>query len=216
MKLRKRHIVWSMIALTLVLLHIGLFIISLPIFLLVIIDYLVCKPISRDIEIEKIPPDNTTNVDQIRAVVEQIDTIKEKEKIYRKKVDLRQFKGRENVTRKEISDYLWYHFIWEGRRQKEIICEEISKVSNINQDDIDWIMHEHYNHKCNDGSIGGGYWIRNEEARREYIYDIKKTRQKDEEWERKTEILGLPKRKHLDEYLFIYYYDEWLKMKGYV
>lgn len=215
-KIRNRYIIWSMIALTMVLLHIGLIIIALPIFLIVIIDYLLCKSREKKEEIEEIPLDDGINVDQLRAIVEQIEQRKFKEIDYRRNVDLRQFKGRDNVTRQEVADYLWFHYVWEGRREKEIICEEIAKVSNITQEDIDWIMYDHYHHKGDDGSVGGGYWIRNEEVRREQLYDIKKTRQQDEEWDKQSERLGLPKRKHREKYQFIYYYEDWLKMKGYV
>ena len=240
MKLRIRHLIWSMIAITLLLLHIGLIIVALPIFLIVIIDYLLCKPIKKGNEIEEIPEDETTNIDQIRAVVEQIEKINNREKEYRRNVDLRQFKGRNNVTKEELAEYLWIHYVWEGRRQKEIICQEVAKVSNLKQEDIDWVMYEHYHHKGNDGTEGAGFWIRNEEAKREIEYERKKTREQDLE-DKKFEEQCLafenkyPKLKELrlndeknnkeklaerqkikEKHLYIFDYENWLKMKGYV
>ena len=152
------------------------------------------------------------NVDKLRACIEKVQGKNQEELEFRRNVDLREFKGRTDVTKEELAKYLWYHQVWQGRREKEIICEEVAKVSNITEDDIRWAMHEHYNHKGNDGSVGGGHWIRNEEARREIEYRRNKVREFEKEFE-KSNKETVPKK---EEYEYIFYYEDWLRRKGYV
>lgn len=212
----KRRITWLAIAIVLMVINVLFIFVSLPIIAIVALDYAITKPKNKDDDSEyEVPIEEENYVDKIRAHNEKIESQREYEKNYRKTVDLRQFKGRNDVDKKEVANYLWFHKIWEGRREKEIICEEIAKVSNITNEDIDWIMHEHYNHQGNDGSVGGGHWIRNEETKRELEYERKKTREQNEELNKKFKSLKI-NHKMNDKYKYIFYYEDWLKEKGYI
>ena len=212
---KKRRISWLAVAIVLMLVNVLFIFISVPIIMIVIIDYLLTSTKTIKEEEYEVPIEEDNNVDKLRACVEKVDNKNEYEKEIRKKVDLREFKGRKDVTKEEVARYLWYHKIWEGRREKEIICEEIAKVSNINEEDINWIMHEHYNHEGKDGKVGGGYWDRNDEAKREIEYRRKKVREKDKEFKKDFERHNIKESKN-EEYKYIFYYDDWLKEKGYV
>lgn len=211
---RVRRIIAILLALFLIWVGSGIeFLVAILILLGVGLDALICSAMEK----KNRPPQLTPEMeDAMQKVFDSVRSTNAREDEYRKTVDLRQFKGRNDVTRKEVADHLWFHLLWEGRREKEIICEEISKVSNINQDDIDWILHEHYNHKGNDGSLGGGCWIRNEKVRKQIEQSRQKTIEFDKEIERESKRLGLEDdNKMKDSYKFIFYYEDWLKDHGY-
>lgn len=231
--MNKRQATEIAFAIVLVLVNPIFIIISIPIGLIFVIDCLLSKEKKPKDEIEKeIPIEEVNNIDAIRATVEEIEDLNKEDLEYRKKVDLRQFRGRNNVTKQEVADYLWYHYLWEGFHEKRIICQEIIRVSNITQDDIDWVFKEHYHHKTKAGEEGSGCWIRNEEIRREIEYENEKIRKQDKEnkefMEREekwmenffpeiNEIVKEVYKKENDEkYKYIFYYEEWLKEKGYV
>ncbi len=209
----KRRISWLAVGIVIMLINPIFIILGITIILLVAIDYLLFKPRKKEEKEEyEIPIEEENNVDKIRANIEKVKIKNEEEKEIRKNVDLRQFKGRNDVTKEELAKYLWYHQIWEGRREKEIICEEIAKVSNLTNEDIRWVINEHYNHKGNDGISGSGHWIKNEEAKREIEYRRKKVREFDEEIEK----ISKEKANKKEEYEYIFYYEDWLKKKGYI
>lgn len=221
MELSKRHLIGIGIALSLMVLNFALAIIGLPILFVVWIDYTFSKglKIKEKENIEQIE-DEQENIDSIRATVEKTEKEKEKWLEYRKNVDLRQFKGRKDVTVQEVKDYLWYHMQWEGHYEKELILEEIKKVSNITDEDCREIMYEHYHHKANDGSIVSGCWIRNEEAKCEMEYRKKKVREKEKEWNRimketHIDLLKDSVRENNEKHKYIFYYEDWLKERGY-
>lgn len=213
---KKRRISWLAVAIVLVVINVLFIFISVPIVLIVILDYLITKPKQLKEETEyEVPIEEENNVDKIRAHSEKIAMQKEYEKEFRKEVDLRQFKGRTDVDKQEVANYLWYHQLWQGRREKEIICEEIAKVSNITDEDIRWILNEHYNHQGRDGSVGGGHWIKNEETKREIEYERNKARKFDEDMKKKFKSLNMDYK--IDgKYKYIFYYEDWLKEKGFV
>lgn len=227
-KFRKRHATWLAIAIVLMLVNILFIIISVPIILLVIIDYLLCRPKTKNIDDEKVPIEENENIDGIRATVEKIEKINNKEKEYRKNVDIRQFKGRNNVTKEEVEKYLWVHYIWEGRREKELIIDEIIKETNLTNDDKKWILNEHYNKYIN-GEKFSGCWERNEEIKIEDEYRKKKVRKiRDEQNKYNKQIDNAMKNINFlndintndtsidDDVKYRYYYEDWLKEKGYV
>lgn len=227
-KFRKRHATWLAIAIVLMLVNILFIIISVPIILLVIIDYLLCKPKKINIDDEKVPIEDEINTDYIRASIEKIEKINKEEKEYRRNIDIRQFKGRKNVTKEEVENFLWVHYAWEGFKEKKIILEEIEKETNITKDDIKWILHEHYNKEIN-GEKGGGCWERNEEYKKELEYTKNKIKEIENEYDKIEKINNnlikeIPILKDIkevnhkkdDEIKYRYYYDEWLKEKGYI
>ena len=235
-KLNKRQIIW--IALTIVLIFINIFfiVIAIPIWLIIFLECVFKKQnIGKDEISEEIPIENNgLEVEQLRALKEKVEIEKEKWIEYRRNVDLRQFKGRNDVTRQEVADYLWFHKIYEGRKEKCIILEEIMKVSNINEDDCKWILNEHYNHVGGDGTVGAGHWIKNEETKRILEYERKKEEESEKEYQKIFEInemfrnnpvmykkmeerrIAQEKRRKASKYWYVYHYEDWLKEKGYV
>lgn len=181
---KRRHAIWIAVGLLLLTFSALFIFISIPIFIIVLIDYKLSNRNKYKNKLEnkekEVPIDENLNIDVLRATVEKIEEINEYEKEYRKNVDLRQFRGRNNVTCEEVAKYLWIHYIWEGYREKEIICEEISKVSNIDENDIDWIMKDHYHHEYRKGKYGAGCWERNYQIKKEKEYEIKKAREFEE------------------------------------
>lgn len=222
MNLKNRHLIGIGIAISLIVLNFALAIIGIPILIIVWIDYKISSKKNKENNVnEEIIEEEQENIDSIRAVIEKTEKENEKWNEYRRNVDLRQFKGRNNVTVQEIEDYLWYHKQWEGHYEKELILEEIKKVSNITDDDCREIMYEHYHHRANDGTIGCGCWVRNEEAKREIEYKRELVRRKEKEWERifneldkKLNMQPLKEVKN-EKHQFIYYYEDWLKERGY-
>lgn len=234
-ELNKRQLFGIGLAVCLMVLNIGFIFISIPILLIVLVDYRITQKKPK-IEYEKeVPLEENNNIDELRAMVESIEKEKQKWLEYRRNVDLRQFKGRTDVTKEEVAKYLWYHKVWEGRKEKCIILEEIMRVSNLTEDDCKWILYEHYNHKGNDGRTGGGHWVRNEESRRIIEYERKKDAKLEQEFQKMYEYdkifkdinpmfyEKLTKRKDEFEnkrrdsdYWYIYHYEDWLKQKGYV
>ena len=231
--MNKRQATELAFAIVLVLVNPLFLIISIPITGLFIADCLLFKSKKKkNKEKEKeIPIEEENNIEQIKACVEEIEEKNKEDLKYRKKVDLRQFKNRNDVTKEEVAEYLWFHYMWEGFHEKIIICEEIKKVSNINDEDIKWILNEHYNHKSKKGEKGNGCWIRDYEIKKIMEYSIKKERERNknfQEWENKEnnlikgfkeleEINEYIKDKKMDEkYKYIYYYEDWLKEKGYI
>lgn len=202
-------------------------ILSVPIIAIVIIDYMLFGKKKRNKKEKEIPIEEKNNVEEVRAIVEKIEKENEKEKEYRRNVDKRQFNGREDVTKEEVAYYIWMHYQWEGRKEKKMICEEISKVCNINEEDINWIMKEHYNHEGENGS-----WIRDEEEKRIIEYERKKYKENEKIYEeiknKNKEMLKIfPELKEINEeiekkeqenenYEYTVNYDEWLKKKGYI
>lgn len=228
--MKKRQMIGIGIALSLMMLNIGFIIISLPIFLIVAIDYLLTRKKNKEKIIEyEVPIEEETNIDSIRAFAEKAEQEKQKWIEYRRNVDLRQFKGRNDVTRKEVEDYLWYHKVWEGHHEKWIILDEIMKVSNLTEDDCKAILYNHYHRQTRNGEIAQGHWIRNEETKRILDYEKRKVLEKEKEYEDKMndiekdlkvmfpQIYELTKRpnKKDDEYNYIFKYEDWLKERGY-
>lgn len=231
-KFKTRHLIGIGLALSLLALNFLFAFISVPILVVVYIDYKLSNIRKKENVVEEVPQEEE-NIDSIRALVEKVEQEKQKWIEYRQNVDLRQFKGRNDVTKEEVEDYLWYHKVWEGYQEKWIILDEIMKVCNINEDDCKEIMYEHYHHKGNDGSVGGGHWIRNEETKRIIEYERKKNNEKEKEFDK---IYDLDKifdfdsdfKKMLEinkyenerkakesKYWYINHYEEWLKERGY-
>ena len=229
--MNKRQATEIAFAIVLVMVNPLFLIISIPLTLVFILDCLLFRKRKPKEEKEKeVPIEEENNIEAIRAKVEEIEDKNRKDLEYRRNVDLRQFRGRNDVTRQEVADFLWYHYLWEGFHEKKIICQEIMRVSNITQEDIDWVRHEHYHHKGKAGEEGGGCWIRNEEIKREIEYESKKVLKQDKEnkefmereekWMDKfiPEINEITKEyeKPMDEkHKYIFYYEDWLKEKGY-
>lgn len=220
-KLRRRHVIGLAIAISLIILHIALVIIALPIISIVIIDYILCKPKENKYEEKEVPIEENQNIDQLRAVFEKIEEQKEEEKEYKNNLDLRQFKNRKNITKEEVEEYLWVHKLCEGRKEKEIIIKEITKISNLTEEEGKEVLKRHYEK--------GGYWKKNEEEKRIIEYQRKKIREKEEETRNKINkqkeklLKAHPdykkyiKETEMDErHKYVFYYEDWLKEKGYV
>ncbi len=211
-------------------LNIGFIIVAIPIWGIVFIQYQIKKPKKLNEEVEEVPLEEEQNIDQLRALYEKAEKERQKWIEYRRNVDLRQFKGRNDVTKEEVAEYLWYHKNWEGKKEKIIILDEIMKVCDINEEDVKWIMKEHYNHVAENGSIGAGHYIRNEETRRIMEYERKKAWENDRKIEERLnrcdEVMirrnpqlkeRLEKRnKENERFEYIFNYEGWLKKKGYV
>lgn len=220
--MKNRQIIGYAIAISMIIINPILIFFSFPIIIITTIDYLLTKPKNKEIE-KEVPIEEENNIEEIRALVEKIQEKNEEEKEYRKNVDIRQFKGRKDVTKEEVEKYLWTHYIWEGIENKKIILEEICKTSNLDKENIKEIIKEHIKK--------GGCWIRNEELRREKEYTRKKAYEEDlkkkkeleisDEWIRKIDkkVYKINMKNKLpenEEFMYIFNYEEWLKMKGYV
>lgn len=223
--MNKRQATEIAFAIVLVMVNPLFIIISLPLTAIFIIDCLLFRERKKKEEKEKeVPIEEENNIEAIRATVEEIEDINAKDLEYRRNVDLRQFRGREDVTKKEVEEYLWFHHKWEGFEEKRIICQEIIKVSNITKEDIKEVMKKHFEK--------GGKWITDYELKAEEEYINKKVRKKDKENEKfeEEENKSIKNNKYLmevneiikgyekptnEEHKYIFYYEDWLKEKGY-
>lgn len=221
-EMRNRQIIGYAIAISMIIINPILILFSIPIIIITTIDYILSKTKNKEIE-KEVPIEEENNIEEIRALIEKIQEKNEEEKEYRKNVDLRQFKGRKDVTKEEVEKYLWTHYVWEGLENKKIILEEICKTSNLGEENIKEIIKEHIQK--------GGCWIRNEELRREQEYTrkkayeedlkMKKELEKSDEWIKKIdkkiyEINMRNKKQENEDFIYTFNYEEWLKMKGYV
>lgn len=217
-RLKKRHELWIAIAIVLMLINGLLIIISLPILLIVLIDYSICKKTKiKEVE-EEIPKDNK-NTEIIRGIYEELEERKEKEKEFIKSIDVRQFNGRNDVSKDEVEEYLWHHQVGTGRKEIELIVKKIKEICNITDEEGKEIISRHYNE-----SRGG--WERNEERKIESEYMRKRTREKEKEYKKVDEIIKKIERrieeskeitkeikeqkKENEKYNYIFHYEEWL------
>lgn len=220
-RLKKRHEIWIAIAIVLMMINVIFVIISLPILLVVFIDYSLCKS-KKEIKEEEIIPEETKNPEIIRAVYEDIEERKQKEREYEKSIDVRQFEGREDVKKEEVKEYIWHHQIGAGRKEIELIIKKIIKVCNITEEEGKEIIAEHY-------LKGRGDWENNEEKKIEREYIRKRIREKENDYKKVDEIIKKveskigesekitkeirDKKKENATYEYIFHYEEWLKKR---
>ena len=220
-RLKKRHEIWIAIAIVLMMINVIFVIISLPILLIVFIDYSICKSKKEIKEEEKIP-EETKNPEIIRAVYEDIEERKQKEREYEKSIDVRQFKGRDDVKKEEVEEYLWHHQVGAGRKEIEIIIRKIIKVCNITEEEGKEIIAEHY-------LKGRGEWENNEEKKIEREYIRRRMREKEKDYKKIDEIIKKveskigesekitreikEKKKENATYEYIFHYEEWLEKR---
>lgn len=219
--MKKRHEIWIAIAIVLMMINVIFIIISLPILLVVFIDYSLCKS-KKEIKEEERIPEETKNPEIIRAVYEDIEERKQKEREYEKSIDVRQFEGRDDVKKEEAEEYIWHHQIGAGRREIELIIKKIIKVCNITEEEGKEIIAEHY-------LKGRGDWENNEEKKIEREYIRKRIREKEKDYKKVDEIIKKveskigesekitkeirSKKKENATYEYIFHYEEWLKKR---
>lgn len=219
--MKKRHEIWIAIAIVLMMINVIFVIISLPILLVVFIDYSLCKS-KKEIKEEEIIPEETRNPEIIRAVYEDIEERKQKEREYEKSIDVRQFEGRDDVKKEEVEECIWHHQIGAGRKEIELIIRKIIKVCNITEEEGKEIIAEHY-------LKGRGDWENNEEKKIEREYIRKRIREKEKDYKKVDEIIKKveskigesekitkeikDKKKENATYEYIFHYEEWLKKR---
>ena len=234
-KLRNRHILWGLIALFLIFIMRSL--LGVFIMLIVSIDYYFCHPKDKDNKDEKqnnvLEINDTSKIDEIRLVAELARKQLDESARIKKETDIRQFAGRNDVTKEEVLEYMFDKDTFVGFIVQQLHLERIQEVCNISDDDKNWITHELWGKtKVNPDSEG--------QAKRNYIdkkqADLERKIIKDEieMWremyydlecnpielsnESKRELACKIKEiyQREDRDIKHYMYEDWLKMKGYV
>lgn len=233
--------------LIIVLIVIALYLLSfvLPILFIIGIFFVIKfkkKPKIEPQQQKKPLPENTVNIEAIRATHEECEKLVAQDKQIRLETDLRQFQGRTDVTREELLTYMFEQRRWDGNYERHIQMEEIIKVCNLNSDDITWVENELKNYHTDNGltltdkcSV-----LRSDEEKAVWEYYKEQGKNRVNKYldtitrERKQEIEYL---KSIGEYdpdyekyfndsynkavqvgidnLREYDYDKWLKIKGY-
>lgn len=174
-----------------------------------------------------LPQKEEISRDVIQATLEQVEEMIHNDEMMRKSFDLRQFRGRNNVTKEEVYEFMINQMAWDGVVERSAYMEEICKVSNFTEADSKWVK-EQLKSKVQ--------LVRNEEARivqeynyeegRKRIHDYIREHEKYKEF-RKTlppfsqsyqqEIERKDKEfmDNMKRHLKAYDYEGWLKENGY-
>lgn len=183
------------------------------------------KPIPKEI------PQDSFNYDAHMSTLAECEELIANDMQTRREADLRQFKGRSDVTKEEVAQYMFEQRGWDGIHERHLHLEEIAKVSNLNASDIRWIEEE-LKHKCcylRDEEEQAVWNYRNEQAMAKLKVEIPMAEQQFQENKAFHKELGFDDdviQAYEDDHkeLMEAYetsirqcdYDLWLAMKGYV
>lgn len=92
------------------------------------------------------PIEEPFNVEAYKATLADCEELIRNDNLIRKETDLRQFKGRSDVTKEELATYMYEQRKWDGVYERHLQMEEIIKVCNLTNRDIEWVEEEltHY------------------------------------------------------------------------
>ena len=178
---------------------------------------------------------------QIQATVEEAKGVIEEHNNIIRSTDLRQFQGRNNVTKEELATYMFEQHYWNGAYERRTMMEEIIKHCNLTMDDIEW-CEENLRHYRYDGDPHEykACAVYNEEAKAisDYTNEQESARIKQEvaklikehkaqlEFIKPDDTNGELAKIYTEQFnkslrfyanqLRQYDYDYWLKMKGYI
>lgn len=196
------------------------------------------KPKPKRPRIEAEPTDYL----QVQATVQEAQKVIDEHNDIIRSTDLRQFKGRTDVTKEELATYMFEQHYWNGAYERRTMMEEIVKHCNLSIDDVEWCEErlKHYTFEYDPHHEYTACVVMNEEAKAisDYTNEQESARIKQEVrkliQEHKTQIefmkeIGTGEKlinihneqfnKSLRFYatqLRRFDYDAWLKMKGYV
>lgn len=92
---------------------------------------------------------DTFEIEKQKADLAECEELIAHEEQLRTEADLRQFKGRSDVTKEELAQYMFEQRRWDGIHERHVQMEEIIKVCNLTMDDISWVeqelQHYHFN-----------------------------------------------------------------------
>ena len=92
---------------------------------------------------------DTFEIEKQKADLAECEELIAHEEQLRAETDLRQFKGRSDVTKEELAQYMFEQRRWDGIHERHVQMEEIIKVCNLTMDDISWVeqelQHYHFN-----------------------------------------------------------------------
>lgn len=92
---------------------------------------------------------DTFEIEKQKADLAECEELIAHEEQLRAEADLRQFKGRSDVTKEELAQYMFEQRRWDGIHERHVQMEEIIKVCNLTMDDISWVeqelQHYHFN-----------------------------------------------------------------------
>lgn len=155
---------------------------------------------------------DNNELDQYRAMVDITGKKQDIKYQTMRDMDVRQFKGRKDVTIDEVVEYMINHSQYIGLEKRSYQMQRITQVCNLTEDDMNEVFHRIWG-KCKINEDKEGQVVAN------YINDnIRKKDKKFEEWQRKVAIEDSQLEKigkYDEEYMKKYYYEEWLKEKGY-
>jgi len=175
------------------------------------------------------------------TISEAQQTIDEHNDIIRN-TDLRQFKGRTNVTREELATYMFEQHHWNGTYERKTMMEEIIKYCNLTMDDVEWCMDRlnHYTYDDDPYHEFKACVVPSEEAKaisdytneqesakiRQEVIKLIKEHKQTLEFIKPDDINGMMEKIYTEQFnkSLRYYanklrqcdYESWLKMKGYV
>lgn len=178
---------------------------------------------------------------QIQATVSEAQHVIDEHNDIIRSTDLRQFKGRTDVTKEELATYMYEQHYWNGAYERKTMMEEIIKYCNLTMDDVDWCIEElnHYKYE-NDTHEYKACAVRNEEAKAiaDYTNEQESAKIKQEviklirehkatlDFIKQDDINGTLTKIYTEQFnkalryyatqLRQYDYESWLKMKGYV
>ena len=154
---------------------------------------------------------DSNELDQFRATYE-VTKAKQDEKIQvMRDMDVRQFKGRQDVTVDEVVEYMINHSQYIGLEKREYQMQRITQVCNLTEDDMKEVFHQIWG-KCKISEDKEGQRL--SDYRRE---QIRKEDREYEQWSKKVAIKDdlLGKVQYSEEYKKQFYYEDWLREKGY-
>lgn len=196
------------------------------------------KPKPKRPRIEAEPTDYL----QVQATVQEAQKVIDEHNDIIRSTDLRQFKGRTDVTKEELATYMFEQHYWNGAYERRTMMEEIVKHCNLSIDDIEWCEDRlrHYTFEYDPYHEYTACVVMNEEAKAisDYTNEQESARIKQEvaklikehkahlEFIKQDDINGELAKIFTEQFnrslrfyateLRRYDYDAWLKMKGYV
>lgn len=166
--------------------------------------------------------------DEVQACLIEIENRIDEENQIKAETDLRQFQGRNDVTKEELAEYMFNQRRWDGAYERHLQMQEIAKVCNITDRDIEWVKNQLKGKCC---------IVRSEEAKAVIDYQKEQGRIENERIIRETLYRLQREQDILDIYdddvkqmmlqssydlidfckenLKNYNYEGWLKEKGY-
>jgi len=214
MKLNAKKIVILMIVVILVS-TLEKYLIMTGVFLLLYLAYKNHKENNQIIseQTEQLEVIDNNELDQFRALY---DITKKKEDVkYQtmREMDIRQFQGRKDVTVDEVVEYMINKSQYIGLEKRSYQMQRITQVCNLTEDDMKEVFHRIWG-KCKINEDVEGLKIAN------YFDDnVRKLDKEFEEWQRKYAIEESQLKeigKHDESYMKKFYYEKWLKEKGYI